>query len=335
MMSALAFAAVGMSLPAWSGTTGGASGPQVSGHAASATSDGRVLLFGGLTGSAGSPCTNKLWEFSDEGWKELETQGAGPGPRMYSAAACTATSMYVTGGWDPEAPGSGGTFKDEVFRLDLETLTWEAFAPMPCGPVSRHAACTAGDHVLVHTFRGLYVLDEQQGTFREQPTTGEAPGAVSMCAFSTLGSSGHEALLFGGSTKTQEMNADAYVLDTRSWAWRKLRRSGDGSGPSPRASACAAAAGEASCIVFGGAGLGSGGYEGGRGLCASDETWRLRVDGHDAHWELLGSEGDGAKPPARVAASLSALPSNRGLVLQGGWDPKSHETFAKTSVLAL
>lgn len=330
LLALTSFAALSMSLPTW---TSSMCGPKVSGHAATVAPDGRVLLFGGLTGSAGSPCTNELWSFSEDGWELLKTKGGGPGPRMYSASACTANSLFIIGGWDPEAPGSGGTFKDEVWQLDLKTLTWEAIAPMPCGPVSRHAACTAGGHVIVHTFRGLFVLDEAAGTLREQATTGEAPGAVSMCALSPLGSSEHEALLFGGSTKSQEMSADAYVLDTRNWSWRKCNN--DGSGPSPRASACAAAAGEASCVIFGGAGLGSGGYEGGRGLVAYDETWRVRINGDMAHWELLSCESDGAQPPARVAASLSALPSSRGLVLQGGWDPATHMTFPETRVLTL
>lgn len=338
MLTITAALALGFAPTAWKTAS---AGPKVSGHAASIGPDGGVYCFGGLTGSAGSPCTAELWRFSDDKWEHLKTTGGGPGPRMYSASAVLNSNFYLIGGWDPEGPGSGGTFKDEVWKLDLKRLSWEALAPIPCGAVSRHAACTVGDRVLVHTFRGLFVLDEASGTLREQPTHGDTPGAVSMCAFSCLAS--HEALLFGGSTKTQEMTADAHVLDIGTWTWRKLRRDGDG-GPSPRASACAAPLAAAakqdegpSCIVFGGAGLGGGGYDGGRGLVAFDETWRLRVDGDVARWEQVAdaaSDG-GASPRARVAASLSALPAGRGLLLHGGWDPASKETFEASSVLMM
>ena len=41
-----------------------ASIPQVSGHAAAGALPGRAaLLFGGLTGPAGSPCADATWEF--------------------------------------------------------------------------------------------------------------------------------------------------------------------------------------------------------------------------------------------------------------------------------
>ena len=79
------------------------------------------------------------------------------------------------------------------------------------------------------------------------------------------------------------------------------------------------------CIVFGGAGLGSNGYAGGAGLVAFNETWRLTVDGDQVKWELLEL---GDAPTARVAASMNLLPDGRGLLVQGGWDPSSKETFA-------
>ena len=143
----------------------------------------------------------------------------------------------------------------------------------------------------------------------EQPTTGEAPLGFSMSAAAPLGE--HEMLLFGGSTKNQGMTADAYVLDTRTWAWRKLTAAG--AAPTPRGSACAAAVGrpvcgpnprplgidrtdacmrraradDNTCVVFGGAGLGGGGYAGGAGLTPFDETWTIKVEGDNAVWTRL------------------------------------------------
>lgn len=304
-------------------------GPHVSGHATAVDASGRVFSFGGLTGSAGSPCENKLSCFGgDNKWEVLPTKN-GPGPRMYAAAACLGDHFYLLGGWDPEAPGSGGSFKNEAWRLGLSSLEWEQIASMPCGPVSRHVACTVGSQVIVHTFRGVLVLDEPSGTLRQVQTTGDDPGALSMSAACAL--DGETMLLFGGSTKTQQMTADVWLLDTKTWTWKQLQVRGD-QGPSPRASSCAAAAPDGkSAVIFGGAGIGSGGYEGGAGLTAYSETWRVFVDGMTAKWVKLDAH---QAPHARVAASLDTLPSG-AFLLQGGWDPKSKDTYDAPYILSL
>lgn len=314
-------ATLGFTSPSWTSSLK-SDAPQVSGHAASVDGLGRVLLFGGLTGSAGSPCTSAIWAFDDAGWQLLKSRnGDGPGQRMYMASAVHGSALYVVGGWDPGAPGSGGDFKDDVWKLDINDMEWKQLSPMPCGPVSRHTACTVGDMVVIQTFRGTFVLDPATGETREQPTSGDGPLGLSMCAAAPLGES--SMLIFGGSTKTQEMVADVHVLDTSSWTWRKLVASKDGRAPTPRASSCACAADGTSCLVFGGAGI-SGGYDGGAGLVAFDETWRVRVDGDEAIWDVVDTAGE--IPTARVAASLNALPSGKFL-LQGGWNPSSKETF--------
>ena len=95
--------------------------PRVSGH--SAVTDhghGQILLFGGLTGSAGSPCTNQLWRFGNNNnnktnkkndgeddevsWRLVDIKDAGPGPRMYATSAILGDSLYLMGGWDPGEP---------------------------------------------------------------------------------------------------------------------------------------------------------------------------------------------------------------------------------------
>ena len=320
----------------WTILEGAGAAPKVSGHAASVDHNGRVLLFGGLTGSAGSPCTNALMAYdekeADGSWQEVTASNEGPGVRMYAASATVGSDMYVIGGWDSGEPGSGGTFKDEVWRFSIDSSTWTQLAPLPCGPVSRHTACKLGDDtVIIQTFRGTLILDASTGTVREQPTSGTAPIGLSMCAAAPLGQA--SMLIFGGSSKTQQMTADVHVLDTATWTWRKLvAKAGKGGRlPTPRASSCAAPVDGSSCIIFGGAGLGGGGYDGGAGLVAFDETWRVRVDGDDAIWDVVAEAGANTPPP-RVAASLSALPSGK-LLLQGGWDPVSKATFDAPAVL--
>jgi hypothetical protein len=306
----------------------GSIGPKVSGQAAACRE--KVFSFGGLLGSAGSPTTDELWAFDDGRWTKVKTGARTPGRRMYAASAMLEGAFYMFGGWDPGAPGSGGTFKDDSWRLDLESLEWKPLAQLPCGPVSRHTAVTVGDKIVLHTFREKVVVCEGE-VIREQSTSGEAPVGVSMCAAAALGADA--MLIFGGSTKTQGMSADAFVLDTRTWAWRKLRPTSVErrvERPSPRGSCCAAAIDPSTCIVFGGAGLGGGGYQGGSGLTPFDETWKLTVDGEECHWERLSVEAP--LPAARVAASLSALPSGE-LLLHGGWSPSTKETFDESWLL--
>ena len=107
-------------------------GPKVSGQATAVDKSGRVLAFGGLTDGAGSPCTSDVWAYKSSTWSKLDATG-GPGPRMYAASAILDNALYCFGGWDPEAPGTGGTFKDEAWKLDLATNDWSMLEPLPCG----------------------------------------------------------------------------------------------------------------------------------------------------------------------------------------------------------
>lgn len=295
-------------------------GPRVSGHAASRADGDRVLLFGGLTGPAGSPVSDELWSYEGGTWNPLEFE-TGPGRRMYSASAVLDGSLYLFGGWDPGEPGSGGTFLDDVWRLDLETNKWTELEAMPCGPVSRHTACTVGDMIVVHTFRSVLVLKD--GKLTEQETTGEAPEGLSMCAVAPLGD--NTMWIFGGSTKTQALSSDSYVLNTKTWVWTKLSTA---DGPSARATPCAATMDDSTCVMFGGASLGEGGYEGGAGLISQDDTWKCTVEGDAAKWEKVLSEG----PEARIAATLTLI-GDKNFLLQGGYDPTNKETYEAPWVL--
>ena len=89
-ISSLLLITSGFTVPSWS-TSIATQAPRVSGHTTSVNTNGRVLLFGGLTGSAGSPCTTDLWSFGvDSLWCKVETVG-GPGPRM-----CARILTYTT-----------------------------------------------------------------------------------------------------------------------------------------------------------------------------------------------------------------------------------------------
>lgn len=306
----------------WSWTPLKIKGPCVSGHAASDAPGDKVLVFGGLTGAAGSPTTEDLWSFENGEWTNLGKVGeSAPLRRMYGASAVLDNNLYLFGGWDPAEPGSGGAFLDDVWRFDIDTGKWTEEESMSCGPVSRHTACRVGDMIVVHTFRGVLVYKD--GKLTDQPTSGEAPEGLSMCAVAPLG--GNSMVLYGGSTKTQELSSDTYVLNTESWVWRKLKPS---EGPGARATPSMAAVDPRTCVMFGGACIGKGGYEGGSGLLPLNDTWTCKVQGDTVEWEKVLSGG----PEARIAASLTPLGPDEFL-LQGGYDPTTKVTYEEPWVL--
>ena len=106
-----------------------------------------------------------------------------------------------------------------------------------------------------------------------------------MCAGSSIGNGSSEeqkdVLIFGGSTRTQELSSAAFVLDTQTWIWRKLLQSDQGGGevPAPLASSSAASVigRDNQCIISGRATLGDSGYAG--GLIPQHDTWLLTVNG--------------------------------------------------------
>ena len=312
--------------------------PKVSGHGCCDMGDNqRLLLFGGLLSDR--TATNDVWIWNDGTWTpQHDSSKNGPGPRMYATASRLGDKIYVMGGWDPEAKGSGGTFKDEVFALDMtaSSLQWSKLDPLPCGPVSRHTSCTVGDQIVVHTYKegdDCVLVLQADGTCRKQPTTGDVPIGISMCSAAALGE--NKMVLYGGSTKTQEFSEFVYLLDTNTWKWTRLESRGDQL-PTAPTSTCMAAVGDGeTCLVFGGAGMSEGGYQGGAGLQGSDDTWKLRVvDNRYAEWNRL--ESSSQVPRARVAASLNRVPGETSkFLLMGGWDPATAETFDEPWIIEL
>ena len=308
-------------------------GPKVSGAASAVTRDGRVLLWGGLDEARNA--VDRLHAFENNKWSEVATTGFKPGKAMYAAAATQSLvgtsgkeEFVVCGGWDPGAKGSGGAFSDAVHALDVNKFEWQRDDPLPCGPVSRHAAAHVGGsakgRIYIHTFREGVVRRDSCGIAKTHKTTGQGPESLSMAAVTAVGDAG--LLVVGGSTQGGEFSDKAYVLDTKSYEWIELDAP---NGPSARGSACCTALDANRVVFFGGAGKGTD-SPGSGGLQAVDETWLLTVDGSTGKWEQLDVSG----PAARVAATLDALPDGR-VLLSGGWDPATGGTFDDTWALAL
>ena len=283
-----------------------------------------MFLFGGLTGAAGSPTTNDLWHFAKDKWTQMIGYVPCPRVRMYAASAMIGKKFYIFGGWDPGAPGSGGEFLDDIWSFDVAAMIWhEEDAKLPF-PVSRHAAAAVGDMAVIHTFKGVFTFKD--GVITEQATKGDGPESLSMCAMTAVDSS--KVVVFGGADKTQNMSSDLYVLDTTDWAWTRLECKGNGH--VALASASMAPLSKDQCIVFGGAGLSSDGYEGGYGLQPKDDTWICTISEKNVEWEQIECD---KRPEARLAASLNCLGENKFL-LQGGYDSESKGTFEEPWILS-
>jgi hypothetical protein len=262
---------------------------------------------------------------------------------MYSASAIIDgdDKMYLFGGWDPGAPGSGGEFLNDVWRLDLVTKEWSNTGLELPFPVSRHSACAVGDIIVICTYKGVLVFKKGGGEERisSQETSGDAPNGLSMCAQVSLGDQG--VLLFGGSTKTQQLSDTACYLDTKTWKWTRLKAAGESS-PSARASPCAAPVPDTKdqAVVFGGASIDNEGYAGGKGLMPLSDTWLVTVDqiSGTAKWKQLSNNEK--SPEARLAATLTCIYGEGGkggkrMILQGGYDSTSKETFSEPWILRL
>ena len=195
-------------------------GPKVSGAASASLKDGRVLLWGGLDEARNA--VDGLYAFEDGAWTPVETTGFKPQKAMYAAAATQSLvgtsgkeEFVVCGGWDPGEKGSGGSFSDAVHALDVNKLEWQKDDPLPCGPVSRHAAATVGGsaegRIYIHAFRDGVVRRDACGIAKSHKTTGQGPESLSMCAVAPVGDAG--LLVVGGATKNGEFSDRAYVLD--------------------------------------------------------------------------------------------------------------------------
>jgi hypothetical protein len=114
------------------------------------SSDARLLLFGGL-GIGGELADVWLWDGSD--WGELGTSADPDAPttddprplgRSDAAVALDPTrrALYVFGG------ARLGALLDDLWRLDLRTLTWSRLHPAGGGPAARAQASAAYDPVL-------------------------------------------------------------------------------------------------------------------------------------------------------------------------------------------
>jgi len=105
---------------------------------------GRMLVFGGRTGSG---FTDDLWALDlapgSEHWDQLSQSGSAPSARAGFASGQTGdgSKLYVSCGWD------AGSFYSDLYVLDVATTAWTHPSVGGDQPVGRRNTCGACDPV--------------------------------------------------------------------------------------------------------------------------------------------------------------------------------------------
>jgi hypothetical protein len=335
----------------------GSISPPRSGHVAFEL-NGSVYVFGGYAEESPENRypTNDLWMYNptkeDSAWTKVECASSPPQQRLASAAVTcqlddTNQAGLVLGGWDSQEAGTGG-----VILQDLQVFTngdnkvWKDLGIDLEQPTSRLCAVTLDNpsQVLVHNHRCIdhvMILDLESLKLNKQPTTGTAPSARGLHTCALLPNC-NKIVLFGGAAQDGNMSNEVFILDTKSWVWKKVKT--EGVAPAPRASPCLVALDEMTCLVYGGASRTDQG-----GLHGCSDTWLLEFVNTDpaggsveAKLTPLFEDESPLSPPGRNAASLTAISKpislkddDRGakyFLLSGGWYP-FRTTYADNYVL--
>jgi hypothetical protein len=135
--------------------------PRMDGGAAYDSANYRMLIFGGRPGSG---FTDEVWALDlapgIEEWTQLHPGGNGPSARSGFAYAQGGQKLFVSCGWD------GGSYYNDLYALDIPSLTWSRINPGGDAPMTRRnttgAWDDAGDRFLVfggEADRGYYLSD--------------------------------------------------------------------------------------------------------------------------------------------------------------------------------
>lgn len=268
-----------------------------------------VLIFGG-TGAAGR--LGDVWALSlgNERWRQLDLSG-GPSPRYTSGAFLDPARdrMLVFGGDD-------GRLSDELWALELSSLTWRK---LPAGPSARFDVSATSDGTRGWVYGGfgqsfpqqpgaaladLWEFDFATDTWRELPMGSIHPSPRTNAAIGFHA----DALYVTGGHDEVFPTRDTWRYLAAEERWEKLDVSG-----APAAGAHFAYATDSQCGVL----WSSGGDN---------------VDYHDVAFTEALKVGDSprftrldvsALPPPRRHAPLAFDSTRRRLVLFGGWQGQS------------
>ena len=140
-------------------------------HTASYTENGKIIIFGGFSGSKASPHLNDVWVFDtkNESWIEIEfcshESSSVPEPRGAHSASLVGQSIYIFGGYGG-ANYSRRDFND-LYTLDISKWKWNKVKTTGApSPRSGHQCAVVNDKLFVmggwcasQQFHDIYCLD--------------------------------------------------------------------------------------------------------------------------------------------------------------------------------
>jgi N-acetylneuraminic acid mutarotase len=179
-----------------------------------------------------------LWRLSldDWRWEALPLRG-GPSPRSGHRVTVHKNSLYLFGGFYDA--GKETRYFNDLWRLDLEALRWEALGPRPgaAAPAPR-----GGCQLALHAEGGearLFVFGGYAVRPPPPPAPGAPPAGRKAAARSADADDGGRGITFD----------DVWCVDLKTFAWEKVKKAG--MAPGPRTS-FALAPHKGRAVLFGG-----------------------------------------------------------------------------------
>ncbi len=170
---------------------------------------GAVWQFGGVDLEGTVYNTTHRWT-PEEGFQAVDARGLPPPPRWTHSACVVGSGMYVFGGFfGYGGQGATGRYND-LWRLDLERLTWQEVGPgegsaPPPSVRSHHSACVVGAR--------MYIF----GGADEQRVPQDAPGDWTAGLLKTLGGGTAQA---APEEFVDILHNDLHEFDTETRTWR-------------------------------------------------------------------------------------------------------------------
>ncbi len=283
----------------------------------------RLVLVGGRSSSGD---LNDTWELDLETlqWRQVTTTGDAPAPRHTHNAVYdgSAHQLLIWSGRSITAEGS--RLRNDVWRLDLSTMTWHeihAAAPLPTARYGTAAVFDVTSGELVN-FAGFTDQGRFDDTWRLNPVSGiwrnvsssRRPGE--RCLHTGAYDPVRERMIIFGGQRGPSALADAWSLDLKNDTWDELPTMPGGGRRFPAGS----------FDPVGGRFVTFGGERDGERY---SDLWALRPG--QGEWQNLTADGQG--PPARDRAVLIHDDRRQRLVLFGGTGNDGH--LADTWILPL
>eukprot|EP01080_Neovahlkampfia_damariscottae_P012469 gene12469-6219_t len=189
--------------------------------------DEKILIFGGFS----SLHHNDLLSFNifEKKWTQLETKNS-PSKRWCHTAVFDDSNqkMYIFGGYGESKLGNTKLYLNDVYCLDLETLTWDYIDAVNSDIIEKrnnHSAVIYRQNMFVFAgskLNDLCCLDLKTKEWRKVKTWGDEPGKVyghTACVKE------HQMYVFGGRYETYKN--DLYRCDLRRGKWTKMNTYGE------------------------------------------------------------------------------------------------------------